>query len=438
MISKGQDASKKAGDPSGIALSSTLLNIAVAAAKGGLAWLSGSSALLADAIHGFSDTVASLLVLVGIRLSKKKSAAFPWGLYKVENFVALLSAGLIFFAGYKIIHYVFGGETSLPLTYLLPSVFGLLAIIVIIGLFSRYEARKARSLNSPSLSADASHWYSDIASTTLVLLALLGSKIGYPVIDRVAALVMVGFIAKTGWDILKDSMRTLLDASVDPTTLNRIREIIRRFPQVREIKSIQARNSGRFVFVRAELVFGIKKFAQAHQLSEAIEGAILKEILQVDKVTIHYEPIKKDFLIYAIPVEEDKYNVSQHFGDAPYFYLIQISTQERVIHEEKILRNPYLKEKKRKGIIVSEWLIRNGVDTVYTRKAFDGKGPSYVFANAEVEVIVTEVETTEEIREELMQKEINQSSEGKKPATLDQVHENEKNKRAGMLPTGNG
>jgi predicted Fe-Mo cluster-binding NifX family protein len=254
----------------------------------------------------------------------------------------------------------------------------------------------------------------------------------------VAALVMVGFIAKTGWDILKDSMRTLLDASVDPTTLNRIREIIRRFPQVREIKSIQARNSGRFVFVRAELVFGIKKFAQAHQLSEAIEGAILKEILQVDKVTIHYEPIKKDFLIYAIPVEEDKYNVSQHFGDAPYFYLIQISTQERVIHEEKILRNPYLKEKKGKGIIVSEWLIRNGVDTVYTRKAFDGKGPSYVFANAEVEVIVTEVETTEEIREELMQKEINQSSEGKKPATLDQVHENEKNKRAGMLPTGNG
>jgi len=56
-----------------------------------MAWFSGSSALPADKIHGFSDTFASLLVLVGIWLSKRKSEVFPWGLYKVENFVALVS-----------------------------------------------------------------------------------------------------------------------------------------------------------------------------------------------------------------------------------------------------------------------------------------------------------------------------------------------------------
>ena len=402
-----KDVSEKGDTPSKIALFSTLLNILVAGTKGVLAWLSGSSALLADTIHGFSDTFASLLVLVGIWLSKRKSEDFPWGLYKVENFVALVSAGLIFFAGYEIVHYVFKGGNALVLRHFYPSFFGLLAIILAIGIFSRFEARKAKDFNSPSLLADASHWYSDIASTALVLLALFGSRVGYPTLDRLAALIMVGFIAKVGWDILKDSMKTLLDASVDPNTLHEIREAILRFLQVKEIKSLQARNSGRFVFVRAELVFSIKKFSQAHLLSEEIERAILKEIPQVDKVTIHYEPIKKDFLIHAIPVEEDKRHVSDHFGEAPYFYLICIRTEDQTVHEEKILSNPHLKEEKGKGIKVSEWLIQNGVDTVHTRKAFGGKGPSYVFSNADVEVITTGDKTIDEIHKRLTEPEIN-------------------------------
>jgi cation diffusion facilitator family transporter len=396
----------KSGDPSRIALFSALLNILVAGTKGILAWLSGSSALLADTIHGFSDTFASLLVLAGIWLSKRKSKAFPWGLYKVENFVALVSAGLIFFAGYEIAHYVFKAEKTLILSYFYSSLFGLLATILAIAIFSRFEAKKAKALNSPSLRADASHWYSDIGSTILVVFALLGSRIGYPILDRLAALIMVGVIAKVGWDILKDSMKTLLDASVDPITLHRIRDVIGRFSQVKEIRSIQARNSGRFVFVRTELVFGIRKFAQAHQLSEEIERSILKEFPQVDKVTIHYEPVKKDFLIYALPMEEDKQRVSDHFGDAPYFYLLRISAEGHMVQEEKILRNPYLKEEKGKGIKVSEWLLQNGVDTVYTRKTFDGKGPSYVFSNADVEVIITEDRTIDAVYKKLTEQEI--------------------------------
>jgi len=392
---------KDTKDLSRIAFFSSLLNILVAGTKGILAWLSGSSALLADTIHGFSDTVASLLVLVGIWLSKRKSKAFPWGLYKVENFVALVSAGLIFFAGYEIVHHVFKAEKTLILGHFYLSLFSLLAIILAIAIFSRFEAKKAKDFHSPSLLADASHWYSDIASTGLVLLALLGSRVGYPVLDRIAALVMVGFIAKVGWDILKDSMKTLLDASVDPNTMHQIRDVILRLPQVKEIKSLQARNSGRFVFVRTELVFDIKKFSLAHQISEEIEKAILKEIPQVDKVTIHYEPVKKDFLTCAVPVEEDKHKISEHFGDAPYFYLIQMRFQDHTIQEEKILRNPYLNEEKGKGIKVSEWLLQNGIDSVYTRKAFDGKGPSYVFSNADVEVIITEDKTIDEIRPKL-------------------------------------
>jgi len=396
-----QDVRNKENSPSRTAFYSTLLNIGVAGTKGVLAWLSGSSALLADAVHGFSDVFASVLVLVGIWLSKKRSKAFPWGLYKVENIVALVSSGFIFLAGYEIVRHAFIAGRASHLSHLFIAASGLLIIVLVIIFFSRYEAKKAKSLSSPSLRADASHWHSDIASTALVLIALVGAEIGYPFIDRLAAIVMAGFIAKVGWNILKDSMKTLLDASVDPETLNRIRDAIHRFSQVREIKSIQARNSGRFVFVRAELVFSTKKFAQAHRLSEEIEKAIIGEIPRADKVTIHYEPAEKDFLIYAIPVEGDKHALSEHLGSAPYFYIVRMSAQGYMIQEEKILRNPYLNDEKGKGIKVSKWLLQNGVDTVLTRKALDGKGPSYVFSSADADVVVTEAKTIEEIYKDL-------------------------------------
>jgi cation diffusion facilitator family transporter len=406
-MEKIEGAPEKNRDPSRIASYSAGLNALVALGKAILAWLSGSSALLADTIHGFSDTFASLLVLVGIWLSKRKSKAFPWGLYKIENFVALMSAGLIFFAGYEIIHHIIRAEKTLIPSHFYSSFLGLLAIMLAIAIFSRFEAKKAKDFRSPSLFADASHWHSDIGSTAVVLLAILGSRAGYPILDRIAALIMVGIIAKVGWGILKDSMKTLLDASVDPETLNRIRQEILLFSEVKEIKSLQARNSGRFVFVRTELVFSTKKFSQAHQLSGEIEKAILKAIPQVDKVTIHYEPLKKDFSIYAIPVEEDKNTLSDHFGEAPYFYLIRTRTKDQIVQEERILRNAYLMEEKAKGIKVSEWLIKNGVDTVYTKKAFEGKGPSYVFSDAEVDVIVTEAKTVQEIQQEWIGTEMN-------------------------------
>jgi predicted Fe-Mo cluster-binding NifX family protein len=61
-----------------------------------------------------------------------------------------------------------------------------------------------------------------------------------------------------------------------------------------------------------------------------------------------------------------------------------------------------MKEEKAKGIKVSEWLVENGADTVFTRKSFDGKGPAYVFSNSEVEVIVTEAKTVEDVQQKYL------------------------------------
>ena len=77
------------------------VNMLLVALKGVLAYLSGSVALVADAIHSGTNVISSVTVLAGIKISKRKSRHFPYGLYKVENFVSLLTSLFIFLAGYK-------------------------------------------------------------------------------------------------------------------------------------------------------------------------------------------------------------------------------------------------------------------------------------------------------------------------------------------------
>lgn len=125
------------------------------------------------------------------------------------------------------------------------------------------------------------------------------------------------------------------------------------------------------------------------------------KILLVDRIIIHYEPQKKDSTIQAIPVETDKQTLSDHFGEAPYFYLARVSNAGNAVLEAKLFPNPYMHEEKGKGIKVSEWLVGKGVDVVYTRKGFDGKGPAYVFSSADVEVIVTGARTLAELQKSI-------------------------------------
>ncbi len=84
---------------------SILTNIGLALFKFALGTLSGM-AIMADGIHSTSDIVSSLAVFIGLRLSQRKSRNFPYGLYKVENIIAIVSAMAIFFAGYEIVREV--------------------------------------------------------------------------------------------------------------------------------------------------------------------------------------------------------------------------------------------------------------------------------------------------------------------------------------------
>lgn len=364
------------------------VNLTLVGIKAVLGFLSGSVALLADAIHSSTDVISSITVLAGIKISKRKSKHFPYGLYKVENFVSLVSAILIFLAGYKIVYTAFSEHQSLNTRYIPYAMAGVVLTMAVTFLFSRYELKRGKELGSPSLVADAQHIRTDMLSSFVILIGLLGGWFGLN-LDRIAALLVVVLIVKAGAGIFIDAVRVLLDASLDFETMDRVKTIIMKDPQVVAINGLWGRNSGPFKFIEGEIVTSAKDLEKAHLVSQRIQKEIREHVSKVDHVLIQYEPQKKEITTYAVPLNEDKQALSEHFGDAPYFYLASVRESDGVLLSESYHRNPFADEEKGKGIKVSEWLLEKGIDTVCSPKGFKGRGPGYVFSDAGVEVRVT-------------------------------------------------
>jgi len=365
------------------------VNLILVGIKGLLGFLSGSVGLIADAIHSSSDVISSVTVLAGIKISRRKSKNFPYGLYKVENFVSLVSSIFIFLAGYKIVYTVFFKEQSLKTEYLPYAMAGVLLTIVIAFLFSRYELRRGKEISSPSLIADAQHIRTDMLGSSVILTGLIGGWFGLN-LDRIAALLVVCLILKAGFGILVDAVRVLLDASIDFETMDYVKTIIMKDPQVVSINGLWGRNSGPFKFIEADIVTRGKTLERAYVVSRRIEKEIRQHVPKVDHILIHYEPQRKETSTSAVPLKEDKRGLAEHFGEAPYFYLVTVGVKDGALLSEAYHRNPFAGEEKGKGIKISEWLLEQGVDTVYSPKGFKGKGPGYVFSDAGVDVIVTE------------------------------------------------
>lgn len=385
-----------------LALASVLVNILVTGLKYFLGVFSGSLALLADAVHSTADVISSASIWAGIRLSRRKTKRFPYGLYKVENLVALITSGLILLAGYEIVHTVLWAGERVRADRLPYAIFGVIAVGLILLSFSRYELKRARMLNSPSLEADAQHLTTDLFSSCIIMVGLAGTyfQVKFP-LDKVAALIIVALIAWVALKIAIDAIRVLLDASLDFKTLNTIREIILETPQVSKINALTGRNSGRFKFIEADLALKVRELEKAHFVANQIENRIKSRVPNVDHVLIHYEPMKKETRVIALPMAEDRVHLSEHFGEAPYFLLLTLKSEDGRLLDESWLPNPFQAVEKGKGIKVSEWLVSLGIDGVITTKSFAHKGPYYVFSDNEVEMQQTEGGSLAEIKEEL-------------------------------------
>ncbi|MEE4364909.1 MAG: cation diffusion facilitator family transporter [Desulfotignum sp.] len=364
-----------------------VLNLFLAGMKAMLAFFSGSLAITASAIDSATDAVASLVIYGGVKLSTKKTRAFPLGLYKLENVASVLIAIFIFIAGYEITISIFSSSQKIP-AISLPFV-GLLALATILTFaFGRYAIVIGRKTKSPTLVAEGRHRQVDVLSSLVVLFAAVLGYLGVDwtlwgiTIDQMGACLILVFIARAGWELLSDGMRVLLDASIDFATLDQIQKIIKKEPLVDQITSLTGRNAGRFQFIHAGVTVKTRHLEKAHQVSEQLEKKIREQIPHIEKITILYEPQQRELARIALPLADENGRISAHFGEAPYFGMVHVRHSDQTITRQKIVENPHAETETAKGIRVAEWLVDFGVDHVGMKEDISHKGPGYVLANA--------------------------------------------------------
>jgi len=383
------DSHEEARQIQRLALFAFLINVGLAGMKVALALFSGSLAVTAGAIDSTTDSVASLAVYGGLKLSVRKSPAFPLGLYKIENIISVILAFFIFFTGYEIARHVLS-TTAGPPDISLTTVILLSTGMVVTFLFGRYALVVGKRTESPTLIAEGRHRQIDVLSSAVVLASAIISYLGLRIellgitIDRIGAAIVLIFIAQAGWELLSDGMRVLLDASIDSETLDRIRNIIENEPAVTTVQSLIGRNAGRFRFIEATVGLRTDDLQKAHRISESIESNVRREVPHVERVVIHYEPKTPEHLRIAVPLADPDGRISSHFGEAPFFAIVLLRLADREIEKQEVVRNPHTHLEKAKGIRVAEWLVEQKVDELIAREDMQHKGPSYVLSNAGV------------------------------------------------------
>ena len=313
------------------------------------------------------------------------------GLYKIENVASVVIALFIFISGYEIIREVLfsgGKPPRISISYIILLFAGTLATFI----FGQYAIAIGRRTESPTLVAEGRHRQVDVLSSIVVLVSVTISYFNLHwnilglTIDQIGAVLILLFIIRAGWGLLSDGMRVLLDASIDFSTLDTIREIIESEPMVSEIKSVIGRNAGRFRFIQATITVKTEDLERAHQISEEIEMKIRNQVRHVEKVVIHYGPQERSHDRIALPLEDGKGKISMHFGEAPYFVIVHIRRKDREIEKQEILENPHRSVDTAKGIRVAEWLVQQGLEHIGMKENISQKGPGYVFSNGGVKI----------------------------------------------------
>ena len=231
--------------------------------------------------------------------------------------------------------------------------------------------------------ADAKHVYADILSTAVILFSIIGTYFGYSQ-DRYVALFVALLVARTGFQIMIDALKVLLDATLDYRTLDEIRKIMESHPDVAEVMEVGGRSSGRHKSVEISLQLHTRLLREAHETVSHLEEDILDRWPEIDKILIHYEPQEKETWRVAVPVEvvhgskpDENAKLSDHFGEAPYFAVLSKNMLTGKGCVETYMDNPFREIERQKGVKAAELLADHAVDEVITRRrTWLGKAPA--------------------------------------------------------------
>ena len=260
--------------------------------------IANSSAMVSDAIHSASDVFSTVVVIIGVKLaSKKPDDDHPYGHERFECVSAILLAVVLLITGLGIGINAFENITEGNYNDLeIPGIMALIAAVI--SIVSKeamywYTRYYARMIDSSALMADAWHHRSDAFSSVGALIGIAGARMGFPIMDSLASLVICVFIVKAAYDIFKDAMDKMVDHACDKDTENNIRECINSSHEVMGIDLLKTRVFGNKIYVDVEIVVdGNHTLHEAHEIAEIVHDKIESSFPKVKHIMVHVNPDK--------------------------------------------------------------------------------------------------------------------------------------------------
>ncbi len=269
------------------------LNMAVALAKIIYGYKTNSISMFSDGFHSFFDGTSNVIGLIGIWIaSQPPDENHPYGHRKFETLSTIAIVVLIFFAGLEILKKAYHGLREPQSIEVTSMSFIIMSITLLINIgVMTYERKKGQELKSDFLIADALHTNSDIFVSLSVIVSLIAAKIGYPIIDSIAAIIIVILIAKIGYGILKSATDVLTDAARIDT--REIKDIVMLIEGIKECHEIRTRGREDAVHIDLHILIDPgEQIHKAHDLAHSVEEVIKKKFPSVIDVVVHIEPYK--------------------------------------------------------------------------------------------------------------------------------------------------
>jgi cation diffusion facilitator family transporter len=271
------------------------LNIAIALAKIAFGYASGAISILSDGFHSLTDAASNAIGLVGVRAAgRPPDEDHPYGHRKYETVAAAAVTIVLVVVVLEVLRNAlnyFTGRVAPP--EITAGGFVVMAVTVAINIaVIAYESREAKRLGSELLLADATQTRGDVWTSLTVIAALAGARLGLPILDPLAALVVTVFIGYAGYQIARATTPILSDRSVISEI--EIEHVVMMVPGVIGCHHIRTRGSVDHVFLDMHVWLPPDMaFTDAHDLSHVVKDRLMARFPQIADAIIHIEPPPK-------------------------------------------------------------------------------------------------------------------------------------------------
>ena len=268
------------------------INATLAIMKTSIGIIGRSPALFADGIHSFSDLLSDIMVLFAAKVaSKGEDDNHPYGHDRIETLATVALSGLLIAVGLMIVYHSVGN--LIAGTYVTPDKFTVVAAILsILGneFIYQYTMKAANNLNSYMLRANALHSRSDMWSSVVVLVGLIGAFIGFAWLDAIAAVVVCYMIMKMGITWGYSAISELIDEGVDEETKKTIIDIIHNTDGVADFHYLRTRKmAGKIMLDVHILVEKNSTASEGHYIAETVRTNVCSNVEDIKDITVHID-----------------------------------------------------------------------------------------------------------------------------------------------------